>query len=57
MVPALHHGMLLVGLPNKCKYVTGVDELRGLSFYGSTTIKGSNGSRFPNKAELMGCHY
>ena len=40
MVVALHHGMVIVGLPGSYKGMWGVDKLRGGSFYGATAVVG-----------------
>ena len=40
MVVALHHGMVIVGLPGSYKGLNGVDCIRGGSFYGATCIVG-----------------
>mgnify|MGYP006197492941 CR=1 FL=1 len=50
---ALHHGMIVVGMPPSFKGSMGVEEVKGGSFYGSTTIK-DDGSRNPSKIELEG---
>src|SRR5262249_2718694 len=36
----LHHGMVLVGLPYACQAQMGVDEIKGGSPYGASTITG-----------------
>jgi NAD(P)H dehydrogenase (quinone) len=48
----LHHGMLVVGLPYKEQRQIGLDEIRGGSPYGATTITGMKGERMPSDAEL-----
>jgi len=52
MVPALHHGMVIVGIPASCKQLFGTEEMKGGSFYGATSIAGANGERLPSKIEL-----
>lgn len=47
----LHLGMIIVGLPYACTDQFGVDEVRGGSPYGATTIAGGDGSRMPSDAE------
>jgi NAD(P)H dehydrogenase (quinone) len=53
----LHHGMVVVGLPYSYAGQSGVDEIRGGSPYGATTISGSDGSRQPSQHELDGARY
>ena len=48
----LHHGMVIVGLPYSCQAQMGVDEIKGGSPYGATTIAGADGSRQPSEQEL-----
>ena len=48
----LHHGMLVAGLPYKAHEQIGLDEIRGGSPYGATTITGMKGERLPSEAEL-----
>jgi NAD(P)H dehydrogenase (quinone) len=48
----LHHGMVIVGLPYAYQGQMGVDEIRGGSPYGASTIAGGDGSRQPSKQEL-----
>ena len=48
----LHHGMLVVGLPYACQEQMGVEEVKGGSPYGATTIAGGDGSRMPSEKEL-----
>jgi hypothetical protein len=40
MVVALHHGMIIVGLPGTYKGLKGIDTVRGGSFYGATCVVG-----------------
>src|SRR4051812_20242089 len=47
-----HHGMVVVGLPYACQAQMGVDEIKGGSPYGATTIAGGDGSRQPSEQEL-----
>lgn len=50
----MHLGMIIVGLPYSFTGQTGVDEVKGGSPYGASTIAGPDGSRFPSKVELEG---
>jgi NAD(P)H dehydrogenase (quinone) len=53
----MHHGMVVVGLPYTWAGQSGVDEIRGGSPYGASTITGSDGSRQPAQHELDGARY
>jgi NAD(P)H dehydrogenase (quinone) len=48
----LHHGMVIVGLPYSCAAQMGLDEIKGGSPYGASTIAGADGSRKPSEQEL-----
>ncbi|MER2604502.1 MAG: NAD(P)H:quinone oxidoreductase [Siculibacillus sp.] len=48
----MHHGMVVVGLPYSFAGQTGVDEIKGGSPYGATTISDGDGSRSPSAVEL-----
>ena len=48
----LHHGMVVVGLPYACADQMGVEEVKGGTPYGATTIAGADGSRQPSQKEL-----
>lgn len=48
----LHHGMVVVGLPYSCQQQMGLDEIKGGSPYGASTIAGSQGERMPSEQEL-----
>lgn len=50
----LHHGMLIAGLPYSFAGQSGVDEVKGGSPYGATTIADGDGSRQPSEIELEG---
>ncbi len=52
MVPALHHGMVIVGIPSTCGQLYGIEEMKGGSFYGATSVVGPKGERLPSKIEL-----
>lgn len=56
-ITLLHHGMLVVGLPYAFSGQSGVDEIKGGSPYGATTIAGSAGERQPSAVELEGARY
>lgn len=47
----LHHGMVVVGLPYSEQRQTGIDEIKGGSPYGASTIAGSQGERQPSEQE------
>jgi NAD(P)H dehydrogenase (quinone) len=53
----LHHGMVVVGLPYAFAGQMGVDEIKGGSPYGASTITDGNGSRMPSAVELDGARY
>ena len=48
----LHHGMAVVGLPYAFQGQMGVDEIKGGSPYGASTITNGDGSRQPSEIEL-----
>jgi NAD(P)H dehydrogenase (quinone) len=48
----LHHGMVIVGLPYSCHDQMGLEEIKGGSPYGSSTIAGGQGERQPSEKEL-----
>jgi NAD(P)H dehydrogenase (quinone) len=53
----LHHGMTIVGLDYGFQGQMGVDEVRGGTPYGASTIAGGDGSRQPHAEELAGARY
>jgi NAD(P)H dehydrogenase (quinone) len=53
----LHHGMTVVGLPYSFQGQMGVDEIKGGSPYGATTIAGGDGSRQPSEIELAAARF
>jgi NAD(P)H dehydrogenase (quinone) len=53
----LHQGMAVVGLPYAFAGQTGVDEIKGGSPYGASTITDGDGSRQPSAVELDGARY
>ncbi|MGO7180720.1 NAD(P)H:quinone oxidoreductase type IV [Rhizobium brockwellii] len=48
----LHHGMVVAGLPYSFSGQTGVEEVKGGSPYGASTIAGGDGSRKPSVVEV-----
>jgi NAD(P)H dehydrogenase (quinone) len=48
----LHHGMVIVGLPYACQDQVGLEEIKGGTPYGASTIAGTDGSRQPSAKEL-----
>lgn len=48
----LHHGMVIVGVPNSCSELMTMSEVCGGSPYGASTIAGSDGKRLPSANEL-----
>lgn len=53
----LHHGMVVVGLPYAFAGQMGVDEVKGGSPYGASTITDGDGSRMPSETELAAARY
>lgn len=53
----LHLGFIIVGLPYSFQGQMGVDEVKGNSPYGASTIAGGDGSRLPSQVELEGARY
>jgi NAD(P)H dehydrogenase (quinone) len=47
----LHHGMVIVGLPYSEARQMGLDEIKGGSPYGASTIVGAAGERQPSEQE------
>lgn len=56
-VTLLHHGMVVVGLPYAFEGQMGVDEIKGGSPYGASTISGTAGERMPSEVELEAARY
>lgn len=53
LIPTMmHHGMVVVGLPYAFQGQMGVEEVKGGSPYGASTITGGDGSRQPSEVEL-----
>lgn len=48
----LHQGMIVVGLPYSEQRQMGLDEIKGGSPYGASTIAGGQGERMPSAQEL-----
>ena len=53
----LHHGMVIVGLPYSESRQMGLEEIKGGSPYGASTIAGGKGERKPSEAELGMARY
>jgi len=53
----LHLGFIIVGLPYSYQRQMGLDEIKGCSPYGASTITGGDGSRMPSKVELDGVRF
>ncbi|WP_414474980.1 NAD(P)H:quinone oxidoreductase [Microvirga sp. M2] len=53
----MHHGMVIVGLPYSFAGQSGVEEVKGGSPYGASTIAAADGSRQPSKTELDGARF
>lgn len=53
----LHHGFIIVGLPYAFASQMGVEEVKGGSPYGATTIAGGQGERQPSTIELDGAKF
>jgi NAD(P)H dehydrogenase (quinone) len=53
----LHHGMIVVGLPYAFQGQMGVEEIKGGSPYGASTITGGDGARQPSEIELEAARY
>ncbi len=51
-ITLLHHGLVIVGLPYSCSAQMGLDEIKGGSPYGASTIADGDGSRQPSEQEL-----
>jgi NAD(P)H dehydrogenase (quinone) len=53
----LHHGMVVAGLPYAFQGQMGVEEVKGGTPYGASTIAAGDGSRQPSEVELDGARY
>lgn len=56
-IPLLHHGMIVVGLPYAFQGQMGIDEIKGGSPYGASTIAGVQGERMPSENELEAARF
>lgn len=56
-ITLLHHGMIVVGLPYTFQGQMRIDEITGGSPYGSSTIAGGKGERFPSENELNAARF
>ncbi|HXV29412.1 MAG TPA: NAD(P)H:quinone oxidoreductase [Sinorhizobium sp.] len=58
LIPTMmHHGMVVVGLPYAFQGQMGVEEVKGGSPYGASTITGGDGSRRPSEVELEAARF
>lgn len=53
----MHHGMVVVGLPYSFAGQGGLDEVKGGTPYGATTLADADGSRKPSAVELDGARF
>ena len=53
----LHHGLVVVGLPYAFQGQMGLEETKGGSPYGASTITGGDGARQPSEIELEAARY
>lgn len=53
----LHHGMVYVGLPYSFQGQMGIEEVKGSSPYGASTITDGDGSRQPSEIELQAARF
>jgi len=53
----LHQGMVIVGLPYSFQGQMGVEEVKGGSPYGASTIAGAQGERLPSQIELQAARF
>lgn len=57
-IPTLMHlGLIVVGLPYSFQGQMGLEEIKGGSPYGASTITGADGKRQPSEVELAAAHY
>ena len=56
-ITLLHHGMIIAGLPYSFDGQQRTDEVTGCSPYGSSTIAGNDGQRWPSENELAGARF
>src|SRR4030042_6581914 len=57
MIPLLHQGCIIVGLPYSYADQMRIDEITGGSPYGVSTIAGGRGERMPSENELAGARF
>ena len=58
LIPTMmHHGMVVVGLPYAFQGQMGIEEVKGGSPYGASTITGGDGSRQPSVVELEAARF
>lgn len=53
----MHHGLVIVGLPYSFAGQMGVDEVKGGTPYGASTLADGDGSRQPSAVELEGARF
>ncbi len=56
-ITLLHQGMVVVGLPYSFQGQMGLEEIKGGSPYGASTIAGAQGERMPSENELNAARY
>lgn len=56
-ITLLHQGFVIVGLPYTFQGQMGVEEVKGGSPYGASTIAGAQGERLPSKIELAAARF
>jgi NAD(P)H dehydrogenase (quinone) len=56
-VSLLHHGFVIVGLPYSFQGQMGIEEIKGGSPYGASTIAGGAGERMPSEIELEAARF
>ena len=56
-ISLLHHGMVVVGLPYSFQGQMGIEEIKGGSPYGASTIAGGQGERLPSPVELEAARF
>ena len=55
--PLLHLGFIYVGLPYSFQGQMGLEEIKGNSPYGASTIAGGTGERQPSESDLAGARF
>lgn len=56
-ITLLHQGMVVVGLPYSFQGQMGLEEIKGGSPYGASTIAGAQGERLPSEIELNAARF